>query len=408
MKKVLLSAAIILSAGSVFAQAKFVNKAFNEVKVENPNFDEARNLIKQALENPETMDQAKTWYVAGFVENKVFESERNKQFVGKQPDQAKMYEALVKVYDFYNKAYELDNAPDAKGKVKPKYSKDIVTTLRNAQNYLVNAGSFYYDQKNYQGSYDMFAKFIEVGKDDRYKPETMTPAADSLNLQIMFYKGVAASLIPNSDLAIAAYEDLKGKNYQELDVYKYLSTEYLNVKDSANFTSTLEEGATKFPTEPYFVQTLINVYLNSGDYDKAVVYLDEAIRQEPDKAQYYELKGKIYESKKDMKEALACYKKALEIDPYYADAWANIGIIYYNEAVEEQDKASLIKDTKAYNKAIVDQVRPKFKEALPYIEKAHELNPEKREYLIALRGIYYNLRMGDEYEKVEAILNSMP
>ena len=56
MKKVLLSAAILLSAGTLFAQSKFVNKALNEVRVQSPNFDEAVNLINQALENPETKE----------------------------------------------------------------------------------------------------------------------------------------------------------------------------------------------------------------------------------------------------------------------------------------------------------------------------------------------------------------
>ena len=356
MKKVLLSAVVLLSAGSVFAQSKNVNKAFNEAKIQNPNFDEAIGLINEALENPETKDQTKTWYVAGFVQNKLFEAERNKQFIGKQPDQAKMYDALDKNYDYYIRAYEMDNQPDAKGKIKPKYSKEIISTLKNNQNYFVNAGSYYYDLKDYRKSYDMFARFVDFSKDDNLKNETTTPSLDSLNLQIMFYKGVAASLIPDSELAIAAYNDLKGKNYQEIDVYKYLSTEYLNVKDSANFAKTLEEGALKFPNDEYFVQTLINLYLNSSEFDKALIYLDKAIAQDQNNAQFYDLKGKILENQKDIPAALAAYKKAIELDPNYADAWANIGIIYYNEAVEEQDKASSIKDTKAYNKAITDLV----------------------------------------------------
>ena len=60
MKKLLLSTAIILSATAGFAQNKVVNKAFNEVKAASPNFGEAQTLIKQALANPETENQAKT------------------------------------------------------------------------------------------------------------------------------------------------------------------------------------------------------------------------------------------------------------------------------------------------------------------------------------------------------------
>lgn len=39
--------------------------------MEKPNFQEARDNIKGALTNPETKDDAKTWYVAGFVETPI-------------------------------------------------------------------------------------------------------------------------------------------------------------------------------------------------------------------------------------------------------------------------------------------------------------------------------------------------
>ena len=169
---------------------------------------------------------------------------------------------------------------------------------------------------------------------------------------------------------------------------------------------TLEEGAKKFPSEPFYIQTLINIYLNNAQYDKALVYLDGAISQEPENAQFYDIKGRLLENQKDLDKALEFYKIAVEKDPFFADAYANIGRIYYNYAVEEQDKTSLIKDNRAYNKALEEQVRPKFMEALPFYEKAHELKPDEREYMVALRGIYYNLRMGDKYEAMEAKINA--
>ena len=53
MKKVLLTAGICLFAGSVFAQMKNVNAAFNEAKMPKPNFGEARKSINEALKNPQ-------------------------------------------------------------------------------------------------------------------------------------------------------------------------------------------------------------------------------------------------------------------------------------------------------------------------------------------------------------------
>ena len=62
MKKVLLTAGICLFAGSVFAQMKNVNAAFNEAKMPKPNFGEARKSINEALKNPDTKDLA-MWQV---------------------------------------------------------------------------------------------------------------------------------------------------------------------------------------------------------------------------------------------------------------------------------------------------------------------------------------------------------
>lgn len=65
MKRVLLTVALCVAASVSFAQKKAVNEAQSIAKGSTPDFSEARTLIKGALENPETKDDAKTWYVAG-------------------------------------------------------------------------------------------------------------------------------------------------------------------------------------------------------------------------------------------------------------------------------------------------------------------------------------------------------
>lgn len=79
MKRVLLTVALCVAASVSFAQKKAVNEAQSIAKGSTPDFSEARTLIKGALENPETKDDAKTWYVAGFIEDQQFSNERTKQ-----------------------------------------------------------------------------------------------------------------------------------------------------------------------------------------------------------------------------------------------------------------------------------------------------------------------------------------
>ena len=62
MKRVLLTVALCVAASASFAQKKAVSEAQSIAKTPNADFAEARNLIKGALENPETKNDAKTWF----------------------------------------------------------------------------------------------------------------------------------------------------------------------------------------------------------------------------------------------------------------------------------------------------------------------------------------------------------
>ena len=150
MKKVLLTAGICLFAGSVFAQMKNVNAAFNEAKMPKPNFGEARKSINEALKNPDTKDLAKTWYVAGFIENKSFESDYNKTLIKQSVNEKNMYNALLDSYEKYLVAAKLDTMPNEKGKVKSKYLKDIKNTIKNNQPHFWSAGAYFYNEKDYK------------------------------------------------------------------------------------------------------------------------------------------------------------------------------------------------------------------------------------------------------------------
>ena len=48
----------------------------------------------------------------------------------------------------------------------------------------------------------------------------------------------------------------------------------------------------------------------------------------------------------------------------------------------------------------------KLKESLPFFEKALEVAPDNREYMVILKGIYYRLHMDDKYEAMQDMLNN--
>lgn len=407
MKRVLLTVALCVAASASFAQKKVVSEAQSIAKGSNADFGEARTLIKGALENPETKNDAKTWYVAGFIEDQQFNAERAKQILGQQPNEPVMYEALYGILPYFQKAYELDQLPNEKGKVKPKFTKDIQSILSANHVYLFNGGAYYFDKQEYKKAYDFFNQYVEISELPMFAG-TQTAEKDSTFMTVQFYAAAAASLTKDSKLAIAALERAKKTPYRQYDVYQYLCYEYGEAKtaqDSLMLEKTFEEGMQIFPDSAFFLNNLINTYIYSNRNEKAVEMLNVAIQKNPNDANLYNVMGCVYETGlKDNDNAEKYFKTALEKDPNLTDALSNIGRIYYNQGVNKLSEANMINDSKKYQEEL-GLAKELFKKALPYYKKAHEADPGKMDNMIALRGIYYNLNMGPELEAIEAEMN---
>ena len=407
MKRVLLTVALCVAASASFAQKKVVNEAQSIAKGSNADFGEARTLIKGALENPETKDDAKTWYVAGFIEDQQFNAERAKQILGQQPNEPVMYEALYGILPYFQKAYELDQLPNEIGKVKPKYTKDIKSILSANHVYLFNGGAYYFDKQEYKKAYDFFNQYVEISELPMFAG-TQTAEKDSTFMTVQFYAAAAASLAKDSRLAIAALERAKNTPYRQYDVYQYLCYEYgeaRTAQDSVMLEKTFEEGMQVFPDSAFFLNNLINTYIYSNRNEKALEMLNVAIQKNPNDANLYNVMGRVYETGlKDYANAEKNFQIALEKDPNLTDALSNIGRIYYNQGVNKLSEANMINDSKKYQEEL-SMAKDLFKKALPYYKKAHEAEPEKMDNMIALRGIYYNLNMGPELEAIEAEMN---
>ena len=356
------------------------------------------------MENPETKDDAQAWYVAGFIEDQQFSAERTKQILGQQPNEPVMYEALGAILPYFKKAYELDQLPNEKGKIKPKYSKDIKSILGADHVYFFNGGAYYFDQKDYKKAYDFFNQYLEISELPMFEG-TQTAEKDSTFMTVQFYAAVAATQLQDSPIAIKALERAKSSDFRLNDVYQYLSYEYKQAGDSVNYVKTLEEGYAKFPNEEFFLMSLIDAYIQSSQNEKAISYLNTAIAQKPSDSQLYHALGIVYETGiKDYAKAEETFKKALEVNPESVESMSALGRIYYNQAVKKQGEANMINDSKKYQEELTI-AKDLFKQALPYFQKAHEMKPSESEYMVALRGIYYNLNMGPELEAIEAEMN---
>ena len=402
MKRVLVTIGLCLMTTVVFGQKKAVSDAERIAKDSKPDFNEARTLIKGAMENAETKDDAKTWYVAGLIEDTQFSTENMKQILGQKPDEAVMYEALGNILPYFKESYRLDQLPNEKGTVKPKYTKNIKGTLNANILYYLNGGAYFFDQRNYKRAHDFFEQYLEIADLPFMKGEKAA-ARDSNFMIVQFYAAIAAMQMDNPQQAIKDLNRAKGTDYRRFDVYQSLCYVYDQVlKDTVGLEKTLEEGMKLFPDSSYFLNNMINVYISTKRNEQAMQLLNTAISKSPNNPQLYFALGSLYEvGLKDEAKAEEAYKKALDLDPENPSNIFSVGRLYFNQGVSLLDKANSLNDQNQY-KAEKAKAEAMLRKALPFFEKAHKLKPEEREYMIGLRGIYYNLSMNKEFDAINA------
>ena len=136
--------------------------------------------------------------------------------------------------------------------------------------------------------------------------------------------------------------------------------------------------------------------------DEAKESLTSAIEKDPDNyVLYYEM-GYIYDAAEEYDEASKWYEKCLEKNPEYFEALYNLGVNKYNQGAEILKEAQdMDLDTyKKEGKAVEARANDVFALAVPYFEKAHDVNPEDVSTLQTLQTLYALMK---DYEKVNEV-----
>ena len=413
MKKTLIMAALVLISAGCFAQKANVKKAKNLALQETPDFSGARTAINEALTNEETKDLADTWYTAGLIGYQELSKENEKTYLGQARDEKRAGEAVVESFDYWMKAADLagQKVLDKKGnevladkKTYALLQKKVLEYYKNQE--LVKYGIYLNDQRDFATAYGVFQRHLSIPELSLMQNEKLQKEMpkDSIYDQYKYYTAIFAIQAEMHPEAIAVLEEMKDGNYEAITVNQFLYQEYVNVQDTANYVRVLQDAVVRFPQEPWFLQNLINHYIFSGQEQEAINYLDQAIAREPNVAQYHLIKGNLNENQKNYEAALADFDRALAIDPTMADAEAGKGRVFYKQAVKMNEDAALIADAKEYKKAL-EEMNAMFRQSMPFFEKAHELAPDNRDYMITLRGLYYRFDMTDKYNAINEELN---
>ena len=403
MKRVLFSMVLLMAVSFAFAQEKNVKEAKSIAGEVKPDFAKAEQLINEALTNPETKDNAATWDVAGYIQKRINEKEMENAYLRKPYDTLKVYNSVLNMYNYYVKCDELAQIPNEQGKLKNNYRSANSKTILAERPNLINGGIQYFNLNKNEDALKYFAAYVDAATLPMMEKENLLEK-DTILPQVAYYATLAADRVGDKD-AVMKYAQYALKDKENGQFAMQLLTDAYKAKgDTAKWVEKLQEGIVKFPENQYFFANLVDYYSSSNQNDKAMQFADDMLAKDPNNKLYLYVKAYLYHNMKDYEKAIEFYKKTLDIDPAYAEACSNLGLVYLLQAQEYADKAPA--DINDPNYATAQAEIKKFYEAAkPYYEKARELKPDQKDlWLQGLYRVYYNLNMGPEFEEIEKMM----
>jgi len=372
---------LVVIAGTSCAQKGKVNSALNYVEAED--LEKALEAIEVAQENEKTQDWYKTYFAKGRVYQVMYET-GDKDLIEKAGD------PLEIAYKSYQKAKELDE----KGRVE----KQIDLFYQSLLNDFLNQGIEAFNASDFDQAYKSFNYARKVGEEPIFQ--------GGVDTSIIYNAGLAAYNGEMYEKAIECFEEVGEMGYEQGTPYILIKNAYIALNDSASALEALQTGFEMFPENEGLLIELINYYLMSGADDEALEYIDMAIERDAENSSYWHARGVLYDKKGSMDRAIESYKKAIELDDTNFNSYYNLGALYFNQGVNMANKALEIKDPDEYSAAVA-KADEKFRESLPWLEKAHELNPDDVSTMETLKMLYYRLKMMDKHAEISEKLENL-
>lgn len=398
MKKVITLALCAAFAGSICAQKNVVKQA-EKLAGKNDQIGDARGLIQQAMNNPETQNDPKTYMTAGKIEYDAFDNSYKKQMINPQDPSIntdEMGQQLQNGYNFYMKALALDSMPNEKGKTLQNH-KGILSILNGHVNDFYNSGIAYYgNKKYYPEAYDAFMTYGDFITSP-YASKEVKAIPDTVVGEAFYNAGISAWLGNNPEAGAVAFKKARLTNPDKKDSYIYEIACWQNIagKDSLKVEQAQNEiinaaqaGYDKFGIEqPIFINNIINSLVSSNKIDQALEVLAKAIGENPNNAALYGLRGFVYDRAEKDAESEADYRKAASMPDVDFETLKNAAKKIYRVGAEKLNEINASNDPAAKQNLKTNY----FDVAKQITDKAKTMKPDDTDLNYVIENIDYAL-----------------
>lgn len=289
-----------------------------------------------------------------------------------------------------------DKHLESASKLYDAYLLDKKDTL-----YLYYAASSYVSAKNYDKAlelYDVLKKLNYSGKGTNYL------AVSKINGEEV---GFATAAERDKVVKLGTHEKPRTEQIESKrgEIYKNIALILVQNGKVEEAKKAIADARVANPDDTSLTLTEANLYLETKDFEKYKKLISEVLEKNPnDEGLIFNL-GVISGNAGNYVDAEKYYLRAIAIKPDYINAYLNLAIIKLDadkKIVDEINKLGTSeKDNKRYE-VLKKQREVLFKNALPYLEKATELDPSNKEVKTTLLSVYRALEMTDKAKELKA------
>jgi len=376
--KSMLLLCVLAVALNGYAQKGKVNSA--EISLSEGKVLDAKKDIDAALTDAETQNSVKAWRVKGDVYKDIYET---KLYYPQNPN------CLFDAKDAYIKALGLET--------NPKKQKDYSTPLSALEGYLFNEGLSRYKQNNNEDAFRHFSTAYSINELLLSKG-----LQKSIDTSALFAAAVSGASAKKYTEVTPMLEKLVSMNYNEPSVYESLAQIYEETKNTDALAEIVKKGLAKYPDNKNLKVIELNQALSSNDLSAQIQKFEDAVKKEPKNTSYMFNLAVIYDKAGQVDKAKATYEQIIAADTKFGDAYYNLGIMTFNEGIELNKKMNALDDKEVdkYN-ALKKQRDEIFQKALPYLEKAYQIDTKNPDYKQSLRKVYAAMNMLDKAKALD-------
>lgn len=369
MKKFVIAAMMVLGATSAFAGDSDALKTVLKAKT----YAEAEALIQQNLGSlASNAEKAKAYNKLYELAKKQFDDQQSVQQMNQitkkndPVDMDAMYDGAYKALMAAQEVYKYDQLPNEKGQVKPKYG-NIADQVWNPRVQLVNAGQEAAQKNQPENVLKYWGTFLDTEDAPMFankvkEKESEKEYIGQVALFAARYAYQAKDLARCEKYCDIAMKD-EGQKKDALNLKLYTMKDGLKTReDSLNYVNKLKDIYAQDNSNEVILDNLNGMYSSLKMEKEQVELLDAAIAANPKNFVALADKGMYYIQKNDADNAIKSLKAALEIQPESVVVMTYLGACLNVKASNLQDPNG---------RKVV------YGEAIKYLDKAKELDPEK-------------------------------